>query len=189
MYAFATKEMPTLSFHMTDKHGKEEQLKISPRNYVFLKTVADEAGCKSKTVFSRCKGRMQKIKYCTASPLTCTKHRVMSLSERAPLELRQFEPVSWYWWGTCDILGHGWVTKRFQILQVRRRQICAMAFSPADYVTETDGQIWILGMPLFYEQLAFGPWRSCVNCVCVQTGFKSMFNQAVFWMHVSCLPD
>lgn len=35
--------------------------------------------------------------------------------------------------------------------QTQMQQMCVMAFSPANYQTALDGQIWILGMPLFYE--------------------------------------
>lgn len=38
--------------------------------------------------------------------------------------------------------------------QTEKQQMCVMAFSPANYQTALDGQIWILGMPLFYEYTA-----------------------------------
>lgn len=38
--------------------------------------------------------------------------------------------------------------------QTQMQQMCVMAFSPANYQTALDGQIWILGMPLFYEYTA-----------------------------------
>lgn len=37
---------------------------------------------------------------------------------------------------------------------LERKKICTMAFTPTDYSTITDGQIWIMGTPLFYEYTA-----------------------------------
>lgn len=51
--------------------------------------------------------------------------------------------------GVSNIFGMRLNTKHKE-----RKQVCVMGFSPADYQTPTDGQIWILGMPLFYEYTA-----------------------------------
>lgn len=88
-------EMPDLVFHVTDKNGNAEELKISPRSYVLAKTVDVEVP------------------------------------------------------GVSNIFGMRLNTKHKE-----RKQVCVMGFSPADYQTPTDGQIWILGMPLFYEYTA-----------------------------------
>lgn len=33
------------------------------------------------------------------------------------------------------------------------KTVCSMAFTPTSYMTISDGMIWILGTPLFYEHL------------------------------------
>lgn len=37
---------------------------------------------------------------------------------------------------------------------LERKKVCTMAFTPTDYSTISDGQIWIMGTPLFYEYTA-----------------------------------
>ena len=66
--------------------------------------------------------------------------------------------------GVSDIFGIHMNTKHTE-----RKQVCVMAFSPADYQTEADGQIWILGMPLFYEFLGWlGFWCFSLGDIMVE---------------------
>eukprot|EP00438_Fugacium_kawagutii_P001087 Skav236110 [mRNA] locus=scaffold1166:419262:423886:+ [translate_table: standard] len=48
--------------------------------------------------------------------------------------------------GVRTVLGFNMSTK-----QIKHKQVCTMAFTPTDYSTVADGQIWIMGTPLFYE--------------------------------------
>eukprot|EP00434_Breviolum_minutum_P032704 symbB.v1.2.028921.t1/scaffold3113.1/size63308/2 len=48
-----------------------------------------------------------------------------------------------------NVFGFNFNTKR-----IEHKKVCTMAFTATDYSTVVDGQIWIMGTPLFYEYTA-----------------------------------
>lgn len=88
-------EMPELVFNVAGANGNQQELVITPRNYVLAKAVDVEVP---------------------------TIANVM----RIPLKTKKME----------------------------HKKVCMMAFNPTEYTTQMNGDVWIMGTPLFYEYTA-----------------------------------
>jgi hypothetical protein len=49
-----------------------------------------------------------------------------------------------------ELSAWAWVTEQ-QVIGDKRTKVCSSGFGPSEYITKTNGPVWIFGTPLFYE--------------------------------------